>query len=148
MLRHIHDGSEAHNMLWGPLTLYNRRIYLPNGAPLIYDTIEYHADDDTGDRYWRHRTRQGWRKLYGAKLVENVVQALARLVVAQAMLRIKAWGYRIANMRHDDIMVLVPKDGQEQDHLRLLIGEVAAPVPWLPGCPLAADGELSERYSK
>lgn len=133
---------------WGPMSLDNGRIYLPNGAPLIYDTLEWHEDNDTGERYWRHKTRQGWQKLYGAKLVENVVQALARLVVAQAMLRIKARGYRITNMRHDDIMVLVPKDGREEEHLQILIDEVAAPVAWLPGCPLGAEGELSERYSK
>jgi DNA polymerase len=132
---------------WGPLSIKGKRIYLPNGAPLIYDTLEWH-EEESGDRYWRHRTRQGWQKIYGAKLVENVVQALARLVVAEAMLRIKDRGYRIANMRHDDIMVLVPKDGNEARHLEILIAEVAAPVAWLPNCPLAADGELSERYSK
>lgn len=133
---------------WGPMTIKGKRIYLPNGAPLIYDTLEWYDLGDGADRYWRHRTRQGWQKLYGAKLVENIIQALERLVVAQAMLRIKARGYRITNMRHDDIMVLVPKDGREEEHLQILIDEMAAPVDWLPGCPLAAEGELSERYSK
>jgi hypothetical protein len=32
--------------------------------------------------------------------------------------------------------------------LQILIDEVAAPVAWLPGCPLSANGELSDRYSK
>jgi hypothetical protein len=132
---------------WGPMHIFDKRIYLPNDAPLIYDTLEW-WDHDGSERYWRRRTRHGWQKLYGAKLVENVVQALARLVVAQAMLRIKARGYRITNMRHDDIMVLVPKDGRGQEHLQILIDEVAAPVAWLPGCPLAADGEIGERYAK
>jgi hypothetical protein len=135
---------------WGPMTIKGKRIYLPNGAPLIYDTLEWYEDQNAMDRYWRHRTRQGWQKLYGAKLVENVVQALARLVVAEAMLRIKDRGYRITSMRHDDIMVLVPRKSREENEkdLQILIDEMAAPVAWLPGCPLAADGKLSERYSK
>lgn len=147
-LRGDYESGHLYSFDWGPMTVKGKRIYLPNGSVLIYDTLEWHEDNDTGERYWRHKTRQGWQKLYGAKLVENVVQALARLVVAQAMLRIKARGYRIANMRHDDIMVLVPKDGHEDEHLQVLIDDVAAPVSWLPGCPLAAEGELSERYSK
>jgi DNA polymerase len=144
MLSIMNNGGKAE---WGPLRVSGKRIYLPNNSALLYISLEWH-EDEQGERYWRHRTRQGWQKLYGAKLVENVVQALARLVVSQSMLRIKARGYRITNMRHDDIMVLVPKDGHEDKHLQILIGEVAAPVEWLPGCPLAADGELSERYSK
>ena len=75
------------------------RIYLPNGAPLIYDTLEWHVPEHeevikNGDSrgYWRYKTRNGWDKLYGAKLVEQTTQALARIIFSQAMIRIKRHG--------------------------------------------------------
>jgi DNA polymerase len=136
------------SMQWGPCRIENKRIILPNGIPLIYDTLEWHTVVDTGETYWRIRTRNGWVKMYGAKLVENVIQALARVVVSQAMLRIRKLGYKIFNMRHDDIGVLIPGDGKEQRHLLDIIDEMRKPVSWLPGCPLDAEGSLNERYVK
>lgn len=133
---------------WGPVLVKDHRIWLPNGIPLIYDTLEWHTEADTGATYWRMRTRNGWVKMYGAKLVENVIQALARLVISQAMIRIKKRGYKIFNMRHDDIGILIPKDGREQEHLRACIEEMRVVPTWLPGLPLDAEGSLNERYVK
>ena len=51
---------------WGPLTIKNKRIYLPSGQPVIYDTLEFYvpgADEECRDfersGYWRMRTRHG-----------------------------------------------------------------------------------------
>jgi DNA polymerase len=140
--------ANGYEQQWGPMLIKDKHIILPNGVPLIYDTLEWHTVEDTGESYWRMRTRNGWVKLYGAKLVENVVQALARVVVSQAMLRIVKLGYKVFNMRHDDIGVLIPADGKEQKHLLYCIDEMRKPVAWLLGCPLDAEGSLNERYTK
>jgi DNA polymerase bacteriophage-type len=100
---------------WGPFQVKanpetgTKRIVLPNGIQLIYDTLEFFTDPDDGDRYWRLKTRKGWVKLYGAKLVENLIQALARVVVSQAMIRLKKRGYRCKNTKHDSLWLLIPK---------------------------------------
>lgn len=142
---------------WGPMTIYNKRIYGPGGTFLIYDTLEFHKPEGEEletvkpferDGFWRYRTRQGWTKLYSGKFVENVVQWLARIVMSQAMLRIAAKGYKIATTTHDELLIVIPKDGQETCHLQDCKDEMIRGVPWLPGLPLACEGELGERYSK
>jgi DNA polymerase len=139
MIKHLANGTSTE---WGPMAIHDKRIWLPNGMPLIYDTLEWHIDPEDGDRYWRLRSRKGWVKTYGAKIVENVVQALARLIISQAMIRIARMGYRIVSTEHDSLWILIPKDGREQEHLERCKAEMVRPLPWLPGLPLACEGEL------
>lgn len=124
---------------WGPYKIHNKRIWLPNGIPLIYESLNWHVDDETGDRFWRRKTRNGWEKMYGAKLVENVIQAIARLCVTQAMLRIQDQGLRTRNMRHDDLWICIPQDGQEHRYMQMCVEELSREPTWLPGIPLAAE---------
>lgn len=138
---------------WGPMRVQcdmergTRRIILPNGLHLIYDTLEWYRNDE-GDEYWRLKTRKGWVKLYGAKLVENVIQALARVVVSQAMIRLKHRGYRCVCTKHDSLWLLIPKDGRLDEHKATILEEMSRTPNWLPGIPLAAEFKtIGERYS-
>jgi hypothetical protein len=126
-------------VVWGPTSVREGRIYLPNGCPLDYRTLEYHKDEEKGDSYWRLRTRHGWMKLYGALLVQNVVQGLARVVISQAMIRIARLGYRIVGTEHDSLWVLVPQDGHEPEHMQVIKQEMIRTPSWLPGIPLDCD---------
>lgn len=130
---------------WGPVELRDGCMWLPNGCPLIYTTLEHH-EADGGDRYWRVKTRKGWEKLYGAKLVENLCQALAWCLVSEAMVRLARAGFRTLNAPYDELLLLIPRDGHEQEALRFCIEEMRRPPVWLPGIPLDAEGSLSERY--
>ena len=132
---------------WGPMKIENGRIYGPGGTFLHYETLEWHVEED-GERYWRHRTRNGWTKLYGAKLVENVVQWLARIVMSQAMLRLKRRGYRCVNTTHDELLILLRQDGHEQQHVQECVNEMIREPTWLPGIPLAAEATVGQRYGK
>lgn len=139
---------------WGPMRVQcdiergTRRIILPNGLHLLYDTLEWYTADN-GDEYWRLKTRKGWAKLYGAKLVENVIQALARVVVSQAMIRLKHRGYRCVCTKHDSLWLLIPKDdGRLEQHKAVIIEEMSRTPSWLPGIPLAAEFKtIGERYA-
>lgn len=128
---------------WGPMLVKDGRIYLPNGAWLNYSTIEY----DTDWQAWKIKNRQGWTKLYGGKLVENVVQALARVVLSQAMLRIADLGYKIATCTHDEVVVVA-----DQYEAPYIFGTcktiMETPPAWLPELPLKVEGGVSERYEK
>lgn len=138
---------------WGPMRVQcdmdrgTRRIVLPNGLHLIYDTLEWCVETDGG--YWRLKTRKGWAKLYGAKLIENVIQALARVVVSQAMIRLKYRGYRCICTKHDSLWLLIPKgDGRLAEHKEIILEEMSRTPSWLPGIPLAAEFKtIGERYA-
>jgi DNA polymerase len=151
-----HEGGQCLSWLsgglerdWGPLHIAKHKVWLPNGAMIHYDTLQWYTDRETDDSYWRLRTKKGWSKIYGAKLVENVIQALARMVVSHAMTRIKhELGLRIFNMRHDDIGLLIPDDSRAQERLDAALAIMRESPPWLPGIPLDAEGKLSKRYVK
>ena len=129
---------------WGPMLVKDGRIYLPNGAWLNYTTLAY----DTEWQAWKIKSRQGWVKLYGGKLVENVVQALARVVLSQAMLRIEALGYKIATTTHDEIVVVIDEAHLGQKHFDVCKGLMEQAPAWLPDLPLKVEGGVSERYEK
>ncbi len=140
---------------WGPMLIKDGKIFGPGGTMIHYETLQFHkpAPDEEckefeRDGYWRYRTRNGWTKLYSGKLVENVVQWLARIVMMQAMLRLKALGYRAVMRTHDELVMLIKQDGNEQRHLEICLNEMKRTPTWLPGIPLDAEGSLGERYSK
>ena len=142
VLKLLNAGQEFQ---WGPLHIKAKRIYLPNGAPLIYETLHWH-EGPKGD-YWRIATRRGFAKLYGAKLVENVIQALARLCTAQAWLRCRAAGIRIVSMEHDKLLACVPaNDAPAAD--AFMRAEMMRAPDWLPGIPLNSDGYVSDTFAK
>lgn len=139
IIKHLVNGS---SLTWGPMHIRDHRIWLPNSCPLIYDTLEWYVDSETGEKYWRLRSRKGWVKTYGAKIIENVVQALERVLIGQAMIRISRLGYRVVSNNHDAPWILVPDDGHARSHLAACKAEMVRPLPWLPGLPIGCEGEL------
>ncbi len=151
-LRRLAEGSM---MQWGPLTIRDHRIYLPAGQPIVYDSLEWHIpgpDEDVREfelkGFWRMRTRHGWKKMWGSKLVQNICEAVSRVIVSQAMNRITTKGFRVLNWPYDELLILLANDGQQEYHLQECIAEFAKTPEWLPGIPLAAEGSIGERYSK
>lgn len=142
---------------WGPLLIKDHRIYMPNGCPILYDTLEYHVPESDELEsckefetrgWWRMKTRQGWKKMWGSKLTQNICEGVSRVIVSQAMNRITAMGYRVLNWPYDELLTLIPKDGKEEWHLQRCVAEMKREVPWLPGLPLDCEAQLSGRYSK
>lgn len=140
---------------WGPLTVRDHKIFLPNGTMMHYDSLEHHvpADDEEcrdfeRSGYWRVRTKRGWKKMWGSKLVQNICEAVSRVIVTQAMVRIKRMGIRTLNHPYDELLLLIPQDAHAEQTLADCKSEMTRQVSWLPEIPLDCDGSLSERYSK
>lgn len=140
---------------WGPLTVKNHKIYLPNGCFMVYDSLEYHrpdSDEDVKDferdGYWRLKTKNGWKKLWGSKLVQNICEAVSRVIVTQAMLRIKHMGFRTLNHPYDELLLLIPDDSKAEENLQACMAQMRVTPSWLPGIPLDCEGSLGKRYSK
>jgi len=138
-------------MEFGPMHVENGRIYI-QGCPMIYDTIEYHTpqpDDEDGKRGWRVKKRDGWRFIWGSKLTQNICEGVSRMIVSQAMIRIKKkYGIQSKNWPYDELLLVIPRNGREEEMLQLCIAEMIVEPSWLPGIPLAAEGALSDRYEK
>ncbi|MFQ9966864.1 MAG: DNA polymerase [Peptoniphilus sp.] len=86
-----------------------------------------------------------WDKIesYGGKFVENIVQAIARDILAEAMMRIKNEGFNIVMHIHDEVVIESDASSVEE------INEIMSIVPiWAPGLILDADGFESEFYKK
>lgn len=127
-------------------------IQLPSGRKLFYQS------PTLGTKYGKpaikykgtnQETKQwGWVDTYGGKLVENIVQAIARDVLAVAMDRIgNKNGYDIVMHVHDEIVVEVPKFRAEEN-LEEICAIMGKSVDWAPGLPLAADGYVTPFYKK
>ena len=56
---------------------------------------------------------------------------------------------RCKNTKHDSLWLLIPKDSQLERHKQVILAEMSRELPWLPGCPLAAEfkGEPAERIT-
>jgi hypothetical protein len=153
MLPALANGSKLEI---GPLTIKDHRMYLPNGAMMIYDTLEWHIPDADEENvrdferngFWRLKTRQGWKKMWGAKLTQNICEAVSRVIVSQAMIRIKHMGFRTLNWPYDELCLLIPDDGHAEENLEACRQEMIREPTWLPGIPLDAEASLGVRYSK
>jgi DNA polymerase len=124
-------------------------IKLPSGRKLAYAKARLEEGkygpqmvyDGKGDKV-------GFSKLqtYGGKLVENIVQATARDLLAEAMLRLDEAGYAIVFHVHDEAVAEVPKDSDQTiDDMNDLM---AICPGWAAGLPLGAEGFVTDYYKK
>ena len=92
------------------------------------------------------KTKQ-WRRqdTYGGTLVENIVQATARDVMAAGMKAAEAAGYSVVLTVHDEVVAEVPEGFGSVEELIGLLTTVPA---WAEGCPIGAEGWRGRRYRK
>ena len=82
---------------------------------------------------------------YGAKLCENIVQAVARDILAEAMLRLEKSGFDIVCHVHDEVVLEVPEGVSSVDEVNRIMAEQPE---WASDLPLAAAGFESPFYKK
>ena len=121
----------------GPLVTGKRKVILPNGMPIFYPEL-------VNGEYKSGKLRV---KLYGAKFLENVVQALARIVMTTAELRLARHRLFAALSIHDELLFVV-----KEDHAELISGVVKAvleePVAWMPKLPIAVEVKIGRNYGE
>jgi DNA polymerase len=89
----------------------------------------------------------GYVDTYGGKLTENIIQAIARDLLADAMRRVDKVGYDIVMHVHDEIVVEIQNYGEEQ-YLKDICKIMADADPVYKGMPFTADGYLTPFYKK
>lgn len=86
--------------------------------------------------------------LWGGSITENIIQAIARDIFAEGILRVE--GKKLASIvlhSHDEIVTMLPSKNS-QKHLDKVMKEFCIVPEWAAGLPLDAEGELSEHYKK
>lgn len=148
---------------FGPVTIGHGVVRLPSGLNLSYAEPTARnvqkRNPKTCEVEWsvEHRYRYGkmWHRLYGPKLLENIVQALARIIVMNAALRIRDRGktrpypdaYRFVLQAHDELVFIVPNE--ELDFAKTLIHtEMVRPPSWGRDIPLTADVGTGASYGE
>lgn len=122
-------------------------VYLPSARFLSY----FGAGVDRGKIFYYGAAgeRGGWVKTatYGGSLVENIVQAIARDILADAMYRLEAEGVDIVLHVHDEAIAEAWDD--EAPEVLKLMGEVMAVMPqWAKGLPMRSSGFITNFYKK
>jgi DNA polymerase len=147
---------------FGPVTISFGKILLPSGMTMEYAEPQSHnikTTDKNGREQWRqefkYRYGKFWHRMYGAKMLENIVQALARIIVMNAALRIRDRGklrphpeaYRFVLQAHDELVFIVPNS--ELDFAKQLIhSEMVRPPSWGKDIPLTADIGTGQSYGE
>jgi DNA polymerase family A len=146
MLWHLFRGE---TVAWNltpsfALQIKDHRIFHPfDGMWLDFSTLTWDAEN----REWRHRVRNGWRRTYGPKLIENVVQWLASYPIRKSMVRInREIGLRVPLTVHDDVFTLIPLGHVESAKRAIEI--MSEPLPWLPECPISVEWDLLDALDK
>jgi DNA polymerase len=132
-------------------------IVLPNKLMIKYPALRRDTDGYSyiGDaRAFRKLTVQrlsgqdvdglDWVRIYGGKVVENVTQAVARIVVSEQMARI-GQRYKVVLQVHDEVVVICPED--EVAECRAFMEEVmSTPPTWAPDLPVACESGSGVSY--
>jgi len=129
-----------HDCLW----VDKSGVRLPNGLYIRYPELYLNTDEDKS-RYM-YKSRKGPVSMWGGSLVENVVQALARIIVGEQMLKINE-RYRVVLTVHDAAVVVVKKE--ELDAAMQYVVEVmSTPPQWATGLPVACEAKHGVSYGE
>lgn len=134
-------------------------IQLPSGRKLFYhnprikpnewgrDSIQYKGTHQVTRKWW-------WIDSYGGKFTENIVQAIARDLLAHSMLRLNEEGFKIVMHVHDEAVVEISNNSSflaratELNQLNRICEIMGETVPWAKDLPLVADGYITPFYKK
>jgi DNA polymerase I-like protein with 3'-5' exonuclease and polymerase domains len=118
-------------------------LRLPNGLYIYYPEIEWKTDDSIRGGYV-YKSRRGNVSIWGGAMVENVVQALARIVVGKQMIAISE-RYKPVLTVHDAIICTAPKD-EAQEALDFMMAEMSKAPAWAEGLPITCEGGYGDNY--
>lgn len=140
------EAGPGEEYVFGPgdcLKIVRHGIVLPNGLMLRYPGLR--PSEDGGYSYLGQYGKQR-KHIYGGLLDENVIQALARIIVGEQMLSIKAkYGYDTKLCTHDEICIIVP-EAEAELATRRLVEEMKIAPAWAAGLPLTAEGGHAKSY--
>ena len=119
-----------------------RGIQLPNGLYIQYPGLTW--DTSESKSKFVYKSRRGFNSIWGGSVVENVIQALARIIVGQQMLEINK-KYRPVLTVHDAVVCVVPKT-EVDEALSFITTTMSTPPSWATGLPVACEAKHGDSY--
>ena len=137
---------------------YNQGVYcftitLPSGRKLFYINPKIGTNRFGGESitYWgMNQTSKKWKEIetYGGKLTENVVQAIARDCLAEAIERLEAAGFPIVFHVHDEVVIDIKPYADNKAMLQQVVDIMKQPPAWAADMPLNAAGWVGDFFTK
>lgn len=125
------------------------KIELPSGRCLTYRNVTRRGDEYTqvltvavprGRNFIKTKT-------WGGKLTENLVQATARDLFIEGVLRVENAGFPVIMRVHDEVVCLVKEEDAEAS-AREIERLLATPPAWATGLPIEAEADIMDKYTK
>lgn len=128
-------------------------ILLPSGRKLYYPSPEIGVNrwgNPSVSYMGQNQTTKRWERVetYGGKLVENIVQAIARDCLAIAIENLEAQGLHVVFHIHDEVVIDTPAWADNDTMLDTVTKIMTKPIPWAQALPLNADGWVDEFFKK
>lgn len=128
-------------------------ILLPSGRKLYYPSPEIGVNrwgNPSVSYMGQNQTTKRWERVetYGGKLVENIVQAIARDCLAIAIENLEAQGLHVVFHIHDEVVIDTPAWAGEDTMLDTVTKIMTKPIPWAQALPLNADGWVDKFFKK
>lgn len=128
-------------------------ILLPSGRKLYYPSPEIGVNrwgNPSVSYMGQNQTTKRWERVetYGGKLVENIVQAIARDCLAIAIENLEAQGLHVVFHIHDEVVIDTPAWADNDTMLNTVTKIMTKPIPWAQALPLNADGWVDKFFKK
>lgn len=120
-------------------------ITLPNGRELKYHQVRIEPGQYGDSIRLYNSMERSWEYIWGGHLTENVVQAMSRDILWEAVARIEDRGYHVALHVHDEAVCHVPEE-KGKACLAAMVEEIGRRPKWAPDCPLGAEGVIKRKY--
>lgn len=125
---------------WGPMVTGPGYLLLPNGLRLMYNDLTVGHDG------WSYTHGRRTYSIWGAKLVENFVQALARTIIMDMMLKVSDV-YPVLMQAHDEL-IIAPHVNAVSDAAAYMTEVMSTPPVWLPELPIACEIAWGKNYGE
>jgi DNA polymerase I-like protein with 3'-5' exonuclease and polymerase domains len=117
-------------------------IILPNGFRIRYPNLRRITKNDKTQIVYD--SRKGEISIWGGAVVENIVQALARIIVGTQMCEINH-KYRVALTVHDAAVVVAPEE-EVDNAVEFVTSVMSTPPDWAHGLPVACEAKVGATY--
>lgn len=130
---------------WGMVTTEKNALVLPSGRRIRYPGLHTEEGANTRDEWW-YGTGRSRARIYAGKIDENIVQSLARDIIAENAFAVyKLLKIRPSLMVHDELVYVVPEE-QAQEVLDTVQRIMRTPPVWWPQLITWSEGDIADTY--
>jgi DNA polymerase len=122
----------------------SKGLRLPNGLYITYPQLKW--DTSEANSKYTYKSRKGLVSIWGGSVVENVVQALARIIVGEQMLEINQT-YPVVLTVHDAAVIIADED-KVDEALKFTTGIMSQPPSWGKDLPIACEAGYGVSYGE